>query len=173
MAYANAALATLDIRMPHLAMPKLRWPRMSQRARALLMMGVMVSPAFLADQIGYGVERLFMTADQIAVKQVPDNTIMEKVRIFHVACAKTDAPAAEQQNWTEMAAQRGWPRYPEAGSSCFKPDKSMRGVVGLMAFSVACPTMVLSVADHRRWVAFAANHGWTEYPQAGPGCVDP
>jgi hypothetical protein len=154
-------------------MPKLRWPRLSQRARALLVMGVMVSPAFLADQIGYGVERLFMTADQIAVKQVPDNAIMEKIRVFHVACTKSDAPAAEQQRWSELAAQRGWPQYPEAGSSCFKPDKSMYGVLGLKAFSVACPRMVLSVADQRQWFAFAANHGWAEYPQAGSGCVDP
>jgi hypothetical protein len=23
------------------------------------------------------------------------------------------------------------------------------------------------------WVAFTANHGWTEYAQAGAGCVDP
>jgi hypothetical protein len=173
MAYANAALASLDIRMPHVAMPKLQWPRISRRARAFLMMGVMVSPAFLADNIGYGVERLFLTADQIAVRQVPDNTILSRVRIFHVACANTDTPAAEQERWAELAAQRGWRRYPEAGTSCFKPDRALYGIVGLKAFSVACPAMVLSVADQRRWVAFAANHGWTEYPQAGMGCVDP
>jgi hypothetical protein len=173
MAYANAALASLDIRMPHVAMPKLRWPRLSQRVRALLMLGVMVSPAFLADTIGYGVERMFLTADQIEVRQVPDNTMLAKISIFHVACVNTDMPAVEQRHWAELAAQRGWPRFPEAGARCFKPDRALYGVVGLKAFSVACPAMVLSVADYRRWVAFAANHDWADYPQAGEGCVDP
>jgi hypothetical protein len=173
MAYASAALASPVIRMPHVAMPKLRWPRPSPRARALLMIGIMISPAFLADRIGYCVQRLFYTADQIAVRQVPDSTMLSRVSIFHVACVDTDMPAAERTHWAELAAQHGWPRYPEAGSACFKPDRNLYGIVGLKAFNVACPTMVLSVADHRRWVAYAANHGWTDYPQAGAGCVDP
>src|SRR6516165_4427844 len=42
-----------------------------RRARAFLMMGIMISPAFLADEIGYGVQRLFLTADQIAAREVP------------------------------------------------------------------------------------------------------
>ena len=78
-----------------------------------------------------------------------------------------------RQHWAEFAAQHGWPRYPQAGAGCFKPNRALFGVVGLKTFSVACPTMLLSVADQRRWVAYAENHGWDEYPQAGVGCVDP
>ena len=74
MAYANTAFAIPQIRAPHVAMPKFRWPRLSPRARALLMMGIMISPSFLANSIGYCVQRLFLTADQIAAKQVPDHT---------------------------------------------------------------------------------------------------
>ena len=173
MAYASTALANPDIRMPHVAMPKFRWPRLSPRARALLMMGIMISPSFLADYYGYCVQRLFLTADQIAAKQVPDDTVLRQVHIFHVACADTDMPASEQGRWAAFAAQRGWPLYPAAGPTCVNPDRALLGVVGLKTFNVACPTAVLSVADQRRWVAYAANHGWTDYPQAGDGCVDP
>ena len=173
MAYANSVFAGLDIRIAHVAMPKLQRPRLSQRARALLMMGVMVSPVFLADQIGYCVQRLFMTADQIAVRQAPDSTMLSRVNLFHVACVNADAPAAERARWAKYSAQRGWPLYPQAGPECFKPDQNLYGIAGLTAFNVACPSMVLSVADQRRWAAFAANHGWTEYAQAGTGCVDP
>jgi hypothetical protein len=173
MAYANSVFAGLDIRIPHVAMPKLRRPRLSQRSRALLMMGVMVSPVFLADQIGYCVQRLFMTADQIAVRQAPDSTMLSRVNIFHVACVNADAPEAERASWAKHSAQRGWPLYPQAGPDCFQPDKNLFGIAGLTAFNVACPSVVLSVADQRRWVAFAANHGWTDYAQAGTGCVDP
>lgn len=173
MAYANAVFAGLEIRLPHVAMPKFGRPRLSQRARALLMMGVMVSPVFLADQIGYCVQRLFMTADQIAVREAPDSTMLSRITIFHVACVNADAPAAERARWAQYSAQRGWPLYPQAGPACFQPDRPLYGLAGLTAFNVACPSMVLSAADQRRWVAFAANHGWTEYAQAGTGCVDP
>ncbi len=173
MAYASMALAGADVRFPQVRMPKFRWPRLSPRARAFLMMGIMVSPAFLADEIGYCVQRLFLTADQIAVKQVPDQTMLARVSIFHVACTDREIPAAEQARWAEFAVQHGWPRYPEAGPGCFKPDRNLYGIVGLKAFNVACPAMLLSMADQRRWVAFAANHEWTAYPQAGEGCVDP
>jgi hypothetical protein len=173
MAYASTASSNPEIRVPLVAMPKLRWPQLSRRARALLMMGIMISPTFLADDIGYGVQRLFMTADQIAARQVPAGTMPTEVYVFHVACADTDMPAAQQGRWAAFAAQHGWPRYPQAGAGCFKPNRALFGVVGLKAFNVACPTMVLSVADQRRWVAYATNHGWTEYAQAGVGCVDP
>jgi hypothetical protein len=173
MAYAGTVPENPGIRAPHLAMQKLRWPRPSPRARALLMIGVMISPAFLADEIGYCVQRLFLTADQIAAKQAPDDAIPTPLRVFHVACADADAPAAERGRWAAFATQHGWPRYPEAGAACFKPDRALYGIAGLTAFNVACPTMVLSVADQRQWVAYAANHGWTEYKQAGLGCVDP
>lgn len=173
MAYASTVSASRDVRMPHVALPKFRWPRFSPRVRALLMMGVLISPTFLADDIGYGVERLFMTADQIAEQQVNDDTMLSKVNIFHVACTDANAPAEEQKRWADTARQNGWPRYPEAGPRCFNPDRNLYGIAGLTSFNVACPTMVLSVADQRRWVAFAANHGWTEYAQAGDGCVDP
>ncbi len=173
MAYASTALAGADIRFPQVAMPKFRWPHLSQRARALLMMGIMISPAFLADDIGYCVQRLFLSADQIAVKQLPDETMLSRVSIFHVACTDTAMPAAERGRWGDIAARHGWPRYPEAGPGCFKPDRNLFGIAGLKSFNVACPSRVLSVADQRRWVAFAANHGWTAYPQAGAGCVDP
>ena len=173
MAYASTASASPDIRLPHVAMPRFRWPHLPGRARALLMMGIMISPAFLADQIGYGVQRLFLTADQIAARQAPTETMPTQVYIFHVACADADAPAAQQQRWAEFAAHHGWPRYTPAGAGCFKPNRGLFGVVGLKTFSVACPTVLLSVADQRRWVAYADNHGWTDYAQAGVGCVDP
>ncbi len=172
MAYASTVLPGSEIRIPRLARPKLRWPRLSQRGRALLMIGVMISPAFLADQIGYCVMRLFLTADQIAA-QAPDDSIITRVRMFPVACMDANMAAEDRTYWTASAAQYGWPNYPEAGPGCFRPDRPLLGVVGLKAFNVACPTMVLSVADHRRWVAYAASHGWTDYPQAGAGCVDP
>jgi hypothetical protein len=173
MTYASAAWAVPIVRIPHLALPRFRWPRLSPRARALLMMSILISPAFLADTIGYGVQRLFLTADQIAAKQVPDATMLKQAQIFRVACADTDMPAMERARWSYFATQHGWPRYPEAGASCFKPDRALFGIIGLKMFSVACPTMVVSVADRRQWAAFAANHGWTDYPQAGEGCVDP
>ncbi|HEX4171775.1 MAG TPA: hypothetical protein VHY82_04785 [Acetobacteraceae bacterium] len=175
MAYASTVQAGPEIRIPDLALPRLRWrwPHLSQRTRALMMMGVMISPAFLSDQIGYCVMRLFRTADQIAAMQVSDESVMASVRVFRVACTDAGAPAADRERWAAVAAQRGWPQYAEAGPGCFKPDRALFGVAGLTAFNVACPTVVLSVADRRRWVAYAANHGWTDYPQAGAGCVDP
>jgi len=150
MAHANSIFAGLDIRLPYFAMPKLRRPRLSQRARALLMMGLMVSPVFLTDEIGYGVQRLFMTADQIAVRQAPDSTMLSRVTIFHVACVNANAPASERARWAKYSAQRGWPLYPQAGVDCFQPDQNLYGIAGLTAFNVACPSTVLSVADHRR-----------------------
>lgn len=172
MAHARAMLASPDIRLPSVALPRLRWPRLSQRTRALLMMGIMISPTFLADDIGYGVERLFMTADQIAEHQAPDS-MLTRATVFQVACPATDMPAAERQRWATDAAFNGWQEYPEAGPGCFKPERNLFGIVGLTVFGVACPKAVLSVADRRRWVAFTQNQGWTAYPQAGEGCVDP
>ncbi len=137
------------------------------------MLGVMISPAFLSDSIGYCVERLFLTADQIAAQQVPDATVLKQARIFSVACEEGNTSAADRARWIEFATQHGWPRYPQAGAGCFKPNRGLFGIAGLTSFSVACPNAILSVADRRRWVAFAANHGWTDYPQAGAGCVDP
>ena len=172
MAYTNAIMASPAIRMPSVAMPNLRRLRLSQRTRALLMMGIMISPTFLADDIGYGVKRLFKTADQIAEMRAP-NSMLTRVRIFQVACPAADQPMAEQERWTAEAALNGWPQYPEAGKGCFKPERNLYGIVGLKVFGVACPKAVLSVADQRRWVAYASNHDWAPYPQAGEGCVDP
>ena len=172
MAYASTVIASPVIRMPSVAMPKFRWPRLSPRTRALLMMGIMVSPCFLADTIGYCVKRLFLTENQIAEMQ-PSDPMLSRFRIFHVACPGKDMAAAEQERWAAYAAQRGWPSYPQAGAGCFNPDRSLRGVVGLTGFSVACPVVVLAAADRARWVAYAADHNWTDYPQAGEGCVDP
>jgi len=169
MAYANATWAGSDIRIPHVPMPIPRWLRLSRRTRALVMMGVMCSPAFLGDTIEYCVKRLRYSDDQIAAMRSPEDTILKHIQIFHVACA--DASAIGQ--WTSYAAARGWPAYPQAGPTCFRPDVSLLGVVGLKTFNVACPTMVFSAPDQRRWVAYAADHGWTDYSQAGPGCVDP
>ena len=172
MAYASTAIAGPDIRLPHVAMPKFRWPRLSRRARALLMMGVMISPCFLADTIGYCVQRLFYTADQIAERAAPD-AMLSQIRKFDVACPAADMSATEQQNWVDYAAQQGWPMYPPAGPRCFNPERNLHGVIGLKVFSVACPTALLSALDQRRWVVYAADHGWGPYPQAGTGCVDP
>ncbi len=174
MAHASTVIASPSIRLPSVAMPKLRLPRprLSQRARALLMMAIMISPCFLADTIGYCVNRLFYSADEIAEMR-PFDPMLANFRIFHVACPATNLSATEHERWGSYAAQRGWPPYPEAGAGCFKPDRSLRGVVGLTAFSVACPPVVLAAVDLRRWAAYAADHNWGAYPQAGAGCVDP
>lgn len=172
MAFASTAMAGPEIRIPNLPRPRLRWPRPSQRTRALLMMAVMVSPSFLCDRIGYGIQRLFYTPDQIAALRAPDLTLA-RFRIFPIACLDNKAAAAEQQHASAYAAQQRWPRYPEAGPGCFTPDRNMRGAPGLIGFSVACPTMVLSALEQRRWVAYAADRGWPAYPAAGAGCVDP
>src|SRR5689334_23303907 len=141
MAYASTALPSPEIRIPRFARPKLRWPRLSQRGRALLMIGIMISPAFLADQMGYCVMRLFLTADQIA-ERTPDESIITRVRMFPVACIDANTSAQDRAHWAASAEQHGWPSYPEAGPGCFKPDRALLGVVGLKAFNVACPTMV-------------------------------
>lgn len=172
MASASTATAGPHIRIPHIAMPKLRWPRFSPRTRALLMMGIMISPCFLADTIGYCVQRLFYTPDQLAERAAPD-TILTQIHKFDVACPATDIPTADQEKWSVYAAQQGWPMYPQAGVRCFTPDRNLRGLIGLKVFMVACPKVLLSAVDRRRWVAFAADHDWGPYPQAGAGCVDP
>jgi hypothetical protein len=136
-------------------------------------MGLMISPAFLADYVGYGVKRLAYTADQIAEVRPPDDAILSHVAIFHVACADTATPPEEQRWWMAFAAQRGWPMYSEAGETCFRPDRGLLGIVGLKTFNVACPTLALSVADRGRWMRYAGDHGWAAYPQAGADCVDP
>jgi hypothetical protein len=174
MAYAVQSLTNPAIRLPHIAIPKLRRPRLSPGARALLMMGLMISPAFISDYIGYGVERLFYTSGQIAEMRVPnDRMFTHRMTVFHVACADPAASSADRQQWDDVAARNGWPRYPEAGATCFKPDRVLLGVVGLKTFNVACPTAVLSVADRQQWTAYTARHGWGPYPQAGADCVDP
>jgi hypothetical protein len=173
MIYASEVFPSPGIRLPHIAIPKPSWPRLSPRARALLMMGLMISPVFLSDAIGYCIRRLSYTADQIAEARPHDDAMLSRVDIFHVACGDTTTPAAEQGRWAAYAAQNGWPMYPQAGETCFRPDRILLGVVGLKTFNVACPTLVLSVADRRRWMEYAADHGWDAYPQAGADCVDP
>jgi hypothetical protein len=173
MAYASEVLAGRTIRLPYVPMPKPRWPRLSPRARAILMMGILISPTFLSDYIGYGIKRLSYTAEQVAQRSLPDDTMLSRVSIFHVACTDPATPPAEQRWWLSHAAQNGWPMYPQAGETCFRPDRGLFGVVGLKTFSVACPTLLLSVADRGRWMHYAADHGWAAYPQAGTDCVDP
>ena len=106
------------------------------------------------------------------MRRAPD-PILAQINIFHVACPDPGAPTADQGRWAAYASQNGWPLYPEAGTGCFKPDKDLRGVMGLVVFNVACPAIVLSAIDQRRWIAYAADHKWDAYPQAGVGCVDP
>jgi hypothetical protein len=169
MTYASQVLPHPEIRLPHVTLPKVKWPRMPPGVRALLMMGLLISPAFLSDAIGYGVMRLFHTSGQIAGMRPADASMLARVNIFHVACGDT----SERRKWTEYATGNGWPMYPEAGETCFRPDKVLLGVVGLKTFNVACPTLVLTVADRRRWLDYAAAHGWDAYPQAGADCIDP
>jgi hypothetical protein len=173
MAYADQILPSPVIRLPQITLPKLRWPRLSPGARAVLMMGLMISPAFISDYIGYGVKRLFYTSGQIAEMRVPDERMLTHMAVFHVACADPAASPADRQSWADLAARNGWPRYPQAGEACFRPDRVLLGVVGLKTFNVACPTALLSVADRQRWTAYATGHGWGPYPQAGADCVDP
>ncbi|HTW71239.1 MAG TPA: hypothetical protein VME47_15235 [Acetobacteraceae bacterium] len=172
MAYANTAIASPGIRVPHVTLPNLRWLRLSRRTRALLMMGVMISPCFLSDAIGYCVQRLFLTADQIAAREAPD-AMLAQISKVDVACPGKEMSAEEQGRWAAYAAQQGWSFYPQAGPGCFKPDRNLRGVLALKVFSVACPTTALSALDERRWIAYAADHGWDAYPRAGTDCVDP
>jgi len=169
MAHAAAAMAGTETR-PLLisALPKLPWPLLSRRSRALLMIGIMISPAFISDYIGYAVQRIFYTPDQIADRAA--GSILGKIDIFRVACPEADAAAGY---WTVYAAQNGWRMYPEAGPSCFKPDRSLLGVAGLKSFNVACPVMALSPSEQRHWVAYSSSRGWNDFPQAGAGCVDP
>src|SRR5262249_41237886 len=161
------------IYFPQVSIPKLRWPGVSPRARALLVIGILCSPAYLSDAIGYCVMRMGLTAEQIAEKRAPGEAMLKHIEIFRVACVDPDAPAAEAGRWAKYAAQNNWPLYPQAGPTCFKPDRGLLGVIGLKTFSVACPTIAFSAPDKRRWVAYAASHGWTDYSQAGEGCVDP
>jgi hypothetical protein len=178
MAYASQISPSPQLRLPPMAMPKLTWPRLSSpllsgRARALLMMGLMISPAFLSDYIGYGVKRLSYTNAQIVQMRAADDTMLSRVEMFPVACADPAAPAAEQRPWTSIAARNGWPMYPQAGETCFRPNRTLLGVAGLKTFAVACPTLALSVADREQWMHYASDRGWTAYPQAGTDCVDP
>jgi hypothetical protein len=173
MAYADQILTSPVIRLPHMTLPKLRWPRLSPGARAIVMMGLMISPAFVSDYVGYGVQRLFYTSGQIAEMRAPDDRMLARMELFQVACVDPATSPADQQQWADVAARSGWPGYPEAGEKCFKPDRALLGVVGLKTFNVACPKAVLSVADRQRWTAYAARHGWGPYPQAGTDCVDP
>src|ERR1700761_6577278 len=135
MSYASQALTSPTIRLPHLTLPNLRRPRLSPGLRAILMMALMTSPAFISDYIGYGVERLFYTSGQIAEMRRADDPMLSKVAIFPVACADHAAPAAQQRSWTDVAARRGWPTYPQAGETCFRPDRVLLGVVGLKTFN--------------------------------------
>ena len=93
MTDASAVMASREIRMPSVAIPSFRFPRLSQKTRALLMMGIMVSPCFLSDAIGYCVQRFYYTADEIADRQAPDR-ILANIRIFLVSCPATYLPAA-------------------------------------------------------------------------------
>ena len=172
MAHASTIMATPGIRMPSVAIPRLRWPFLSPRTRAFLMIAIMISPCFLSDTIGYWVQRAFYTANELAEREA-SRTALTQIRIFQVACPGSDMPAGERGWWAAYAAQHGWPLYPEAGAGCFKPDTNLRGVMGIMAFSVACPVMALSAAGERQWVAYTASREWAPYPQAGLGCVDP
>jgi len=173
MSYTSQILASPGLHLPHIAMLKPRWPRLSPRGRAILMLCLMCSPAFVSDYIGYAIKRLSYTSAQIMEMRRPGDTIFAHISIFPVACADPATPGAEQRWWMAYAARQGWPMFPQAGETCFKPERSLLGIVGLKTFNVACPTQVLSVADRRRWADYAADRGWSNYPEAGADCVDP
>jgi hypothetical protein len=172
MAYASAAAPVPTIRLPHVAMPKLHWPRFSAGTRAWLMIALMFSPAVLSDAIGYCVQHIFYTQAQIDARESPE-ALMAKIRMFDVACPAPNTPPAEQGRWATYAAEQGWPLYPPAGPGCFHPDRNLRGIVPLKVFTVACPKTLLSALERRHWLVYAADHDWTAYQQAGDGCVDP
>jgi hypothetical protein len=85
MAHASTVMASPAVRMPSMTMPKFRWPLLSPRGRALLVMAVIISPCFLCDAIGYCVQRFYYTADEIADRPTPDR-ILGQISIFQVAC---------------------------------------------------------------------------------------
>ena len=150
------SLTSPTIRLPHVTLPKLRWPRLSPGARAILMMGLMISPAFVSDYIGYGVERLFYTPGQIAEMRAPDDAMLTHVEHFSCClCRSGSIRRRISDNGPISPTRNGWPRYPQAGETCFRPDRVLLGVVGLKTFNVACPTMVLSVADRQRWMTIS------------------
>jgi hypothetical protein len=132
------------------------------------MIGLMISPAFISDYIGYAVQRIFYTQEEMADRTA--GFILRKIDVFRVACPESDASASY---WAVYAAQNGWQMYPTAGPSCFKPDRNLLGVAGLKSFNVACPVIALSPTEQRRWAAYSSSHGWSDYSQAGAGCVDP
>jgi hypothetical protein len=170
MAYASTAVRNPKIRIPHIAMPKWQWP--SPRTRALLMIALMFSPAVLSDSIGYCVQRIFYTSQQIDQRQSPVG-FLAKIRMFDVACPAPNAPAQETQSWGRYAAGQGWPLYLQAGVGCFRPNRNLRGVAPLKVFTVACPNAPLTASEHHHWLVYVADHKWTPYTQAGVGCVDP
>jgi len=176
MAYASTAGTSINIRvphvirMPHVARPKWRWP--SPRTRALLMIALMFSPSVLSDSIGYCIQRIFYTANQLDERLAPD-ALLAKIRMFDVACPAPTVSPQQHGQWASYAVEQGWPLYPAAGSGCFRPDRNLRGFAPLKVFTVVCPKTVLSSVEHRHWLDYVADHKWTAYPQAGPGCVDP
>lgn len=172
MAYASTAVPAPIVGLPHVRFPKLRWPRLSGGTRAWLMIALMFSPCVLSDAFGYCVQRIFYTEDQIEARQSPD-ALLAKINMFDVACPAPNTPPAERGRWDAYAAEQGWPLYPQAGPGCFHPDRNLRGIAPLKVFTVACPKVLLSAVESRRWLVFAADHGWTAYQQAGDGCVDP
>jgi len=136
------------------------------------MLALMFSPAVLSDQIGYCVQRIFYTANQLEERQ-PSDAFLAKIRMFDVACPAANASAQARGQWGRYAAEQGWPLYLRAGPGCFRPSRNLRGAAPLMVFTVACPKTLLSAVEHRRWLVYAADHKWGAYPQAGAGCVDP
>ena len=135
--------------------------------------GRLISPTFLADPFGYCVQRLFYTADQIAAKQVPDNTVLQQVHIFHVACADTDMPAVgagalgglRRAAWLATVST-GWADLRQSG-----PGLARRRWVEVVQCRLP--------RDGSQCGGSAAMGGlcrepWLDrYPQAGDGCVDP
>ena len=164
MAYASAAHGTPSVRIPHMAMPKLRWPRLSREPR--------VADDGRHDQPDVPCRPLSATASRAASRLTRSprsrcpTTRLWQVNIFHVACADTDMPAAEE------GGGRPSPRNVAGTVSQAGPNESTGPelvVVGLKDVQRRLPCDGSQVADHGRSVAYAAEPWLDHYRRPATG----
>ena len=159
MAYA-AQILTNPV-LPHITLPKLRWPRLSPGARAILMMGLMISPAFVSDYIGYGVSGCFTRPGRSPKCGSPDDRdACRTLELFHVACAIRQHPRRISGNGLISRPGTVGPVIPQAVATCFQAGPGIARRRRTEDLQCRLSHAVLSVADRRRWMDIAAGHGW-------------
>lgn len=115
-----------------------------------------------------GLDNLLYTAEERAEMQAV-RQMLNHVNVVKVACP---GPQIDQAAWNSYTDKMGWPAYLPGGAGCVQPTSDVQ-FNNVSVFQVACPTIAFDAADQQRWVKLADRHGWTPYPQAGAGCVDP